>query len=136
MWPKTRGQRCWVHKTANVLNRLPKSQQSKAKRALQDIWMADMKNDEVKARVDKVWGQIRKTSAEKKALIEYLKYTSPGFVYSVGIPPSNAAAALASLRKLIAEPQRVATLRKRAAEFPKATHIMLLDVATGNPDIA
>jgi len=51
------------------------------------------------------------------ALVEYLKYTSPGFVYSVGIPPSNAAAALASLRKLIAEPQRVATLRKRAAYF-------------------
>src|SRR6201981_3370667 len=44
VWPKTRGQRCWVHKTANVLNRLPKSQQSKAKRALQDIWMAETKN--------------------------------------------------------------------------------------------
>jgi hypothetical protein len=37
VWPKTRGQRCWVHKTANVLNKLPKSQQSKAKRALQEI---------------------------------------------------------------------------------------------------
>ena len=35
VWPRTRGQRCWVHKTANVLNKLPKSQQSKAKRALQ-----------------------------------------------------------------------------------------------------
>jgi len=33
VWPKTRGQRCWVHKTANVLNKLPKSQQPKAKRA-------------------------------------------------------------------------------------------------------
>ena len=31
VWPQTRGQRCWVHKTANVLNKLPKSQQSKAK---------------------------------------------------------------------------------------------------------
>jgi transposase-like protein len=45
LWPKTRGQRCWVHKTANVLNKLPKSQQSKAKRALQEIWMAETKND-------------------------------------------------------------------------------------------
>src|SRR5437868_9666457 len=45
VWPKTREQRCWVHKTANVLNRLPRSQQSKAKRALQDIWMAETKND-------------------------------------------------------------------------------------------
>src|ERR1700736_3308712 len=33
VWPRTRGQRCWGHKTANVLNKLPKSQQSKAKRA-------------------------------------------------------------------------------------------------------
>jgi putative transposase len=45
VWPKTCGQRCWVHKTANVLNKLPKSQQSKAKRALQEIWMAETKND-------------------------------------------------------------------------------------------
>jgi putative transposase len=45
VWPQTRGQRCWVHKTANVLNKLPKSQQPKAKRALQDIWMAATRND-------------------------------------------------------------------------------------------
>ena len=45
VWPTTRGQRCWVHKTANVLNKLPKSQQSKAKRALQEIWMAETKKD-------------------------------------------------------------------------------------------
>src|SRR4051812_28169478 len=45
VWPKTRGQRCWVHKTANVLNKLPKSLQGKAKRALQDIWMAETKKD-------------------------------------------------------------------------------------------
>jgi putative transposase len=45
VWPKTRGQRCWVHKSANVLNKLPKSQQSKAKRALQEIWMAETKKD-------------------------------------------------------------------------------------------
>src|SRR3954447_19592636 len=45
VWPKTRGQRCWVHKTANVLNKLPKSQQPKAKRALQEIWMAETKKE-------------------------------------------------------------------------------------------
>jgi 7-keto-8-aminopelargonate synthetase-like enzyme len=49
--------------------------------------------------------------------VEYLKYTSPGFVFSVGIPPSNAAAALAALRKLEAEPERVAVLHERAAQF-------------------
>jgi putative transposase len=36
----TQGQRCWVHKTANVLHKLPKSGQPKAKAALQEIWMA------------------------------------------------------------------------------------------------
>jgi putative transposase len=45
VWPQTRAQRCWVHKTANVLNKLPKSQQAKAKRALQEIWMAETKRD-------------------------------------------------------------------------------------------
>ncbi len=45
VWPTTRGQRCWVHKTANVLNKLPKSQQPRAKRALQEIWMAETKKD-------------------------------------------------------------------------------------------
>jgi putative transposase len=49
VWPKTRAQRCWVHKTANVLNKLPKSQQPKAKRALQEIWMAETKKDALAA---------------------------------------------------------------------------------------
>ncbi len=44
-WPKTRGQRCWLHKTANVLNKLPKSQQSRAKGALHEIWMAETRAD-------------------------------------------------------------------------------------------
>jgi putative transposase len=41
----TRAQRCWVHKTGNVLNKLPKSQQAKAKAALHDIWMAESRVD-------------------------------------------------------------------------------------------
>ena len=45
VWPKTHAQRCWVHKTANVLNKLPKSLQARAKRALQDIWMAETRQD-------------------------------------------------------------------------------------------
>jgi putative transposase len=39
----TRWQRCWVHKTANILNKLPKSIQAKAKQRLRQIWMADNK---------------------------------------------------------------------------------------------
>jgi transposase-like protein len=43
IYPETRPQRCWVHKTANVLNYLPKSSQPKAKAALHEIWMAETK---------------------------------------------------------------------------------------------
>jgi 8-amino-7-oxononanoate synthase len=52
-----------------------------------------------------------------KALVEYLKYTAPGFVYSVGISPSNAAAALAAIRILKAEPERVTHLYERSKLF-------------------
>lgn len=41
IYPATQEQRCWVHKTANVLNKMPKSIQPKAKSMLQDIWMAE-----------------------------------------------------------------------------------------------
>ncbi len=43
IYPETRQQRCWVHKTANVLNYLPRSLQPKAKAALHEIWMAETK---------------------------------------------------------------------------------------------
>lgn len=41
IYPETTHQRCWVHKTANVLNKLPKSMQPKVKAAIHDIWMAE-----------------------------------------------------------------------------------------------
>ena len=43
IWPATREQRCWVHKTANVLNKMPRSIQPKAKGMLHEIWMAETK---------------------------------------------------------------------------------------------
>ncbi|WOB45846.1 aminotransferase class I/II-fold pyridoxal phosphate-dependent enzyme [Thermoleptolyngbya oregonensis NK1-22] len=55
--------------------------------------------------------------AGSKALVEYLKYTAPGFVYSVGMTPANTAAALASLRLLKREPERVQRLRARSQLF-------------------
>ena len=48
-WPMTRHQRCWVHKTANVLAKLPKAMQPKVKEALHDIWMADTRDAAHKA---------------------------------------------------------------------------------------
>ena len=49
IWPNTREQRCWVHKTANVLDKLPKSLQSEAKEKLHDIWMAPSRKKANKA---------------------------------------------------------------------------------------
>jgi transposase-like protein len=46
---ETREQRCWVHKTANVLNYLPTGKQAKAKQALHDIWQAETKADAERA---------------------------------------------------------------------------------------
>jgi 8-amino-7-oxononanoate synthase len=50
-------------------------------------------------------------------MVEYLKYTAPGFVYSVGLSPSNAGAALSALQVLQRQPQRVARLHELAALF-------------------
>ena len=48
-FPKTQCQRCWVHKTANILNKLPKSLQTHAKSKLHDIYMAPGKAQTEKA---------------------------------------------------------------------------------------
>jgi putative transposase len=45
VYPDSRRQRCWVHKTANILNKLPKSLQAKAKQKLHNIWQADSKDE-------------------------------------------------------------------------------------------
>jgi putative transposase len=49
VYPSTRPQRCWVHKTANVLNKLPRGLQVSAKNILHEIWMSASKEDAIKA---------------------------------------------------------------------------------------
>ena len=49
VYPKTSRQRCWVHKTANILDKLPKSIQSKAKSMIHDMYMAETKASALKA---------------------------------------------------------------------------------------
>jgi 7-keto-8-aminopelargonate synthetase-like enzyme len=70
-------------------------------------------------------------------LVEYLKYTAPGFVYSVGISPPNAATALAALAVLRREPQRVARLHALSSLFLRLARDRGLDtgVAAGTPVI-
>jgi putative transposase len=48
-FPKTRSQRCWVHKTANILDKMPKSTQTNAKKMIHEIYMAPTKDEGFKA---------------------------------------------------------------------------------------
>ena len=48
-FPESKRQRCWVHKTANILDKMPKSIQSKAKAMIQDMYMAPTKEDALAA---------------------------------------------------------------------------------------
>jgi len=49
IFPSTRRQRCWVHKTANILDKMPKSIQPKAKSAIHEMYMAPTKEAALKA---------------------------------------------------------------------------------------
>lgn len=75
-----------------------------------DLWMGTL---------SKSFGSCGGYIAGCKEVVEYLKYTAPGFVYSVGLSPSNCAAALASLRILEKEPQRVARVQANSRLFLK-----------------
>lgn len=48
-FPTTREQRCWVHKTANILDKLPKSMQGKAKQRIHDMYLAETKDQALEA---------------------------------------------------------------------------------------
>jgi 8-amino-7-oxononanoate synthase len=75
--------------------------------------------------------------AGRHELIEYFRYTLSGFIFSAGMSPPNAAAALAALHILREEPQRLAVLHERAAMFVRLARQAGVDVGTsaGTPVI-
>jgi 7-keto-8-aminopelargonate synthetase-like enzyme len=73
-----------------------------------DIWMGTL---------SKSFGSCGGYIGGSNALVEYLKYTAPGFVFSVGMSPPNAGAALAAFQVLEAEPERVGRLQERSRLF-------------------
>jgi 8-amino-7-oxononanoate synthase len=75
-----------------------------------DIWMGT---------ISKSLGSGGGYIAGHKELIQYLKYTTPALVFATAPSPANAAAALAAVRLLREEPQRVARLRQRSELFLK-----------------
>jgi 8-amino-7-oxononanoate synthase len=84
-----------------------------------DIWMGTLSKSLVSC-----GGYI----AGRKNLIDYLKRMAPGFVFSVGMAPAAAAAALAAVEILEREPERVGRLNERAALFLKLARDGGLDV--------
>ncbi len=80
----------------------------KVNRADVDLWMGTMSKS-----LASCGGYV----AGSKTLVQYLKYTAPGFIYSVGITPANAAAGLEALRQLEAHPEKVRRLHERSALF-------------------
>lgn len=73
-----------------------------------DIWMGTL---------SKTLASCGGYIAGEKALVEHLRYAAPGFLYSVGMAPPVAAAALEALRIMVAEPERVERLRQRGQFF-------------------
>jgi 8-amino-7-oxononanoate synthase len=73
-----------------------------------DIWMCTL---------SKTFASCGGYISGSKELVEYLKYTLPSFVFSVGISPPNCAAALAAIKLLDNEPERVERLRQNSAMF-------------------
>ncbi|MEO1102939.1 MAG: aminotransferase class I/II-fold pyridoxal phosphate-dependent enzyme [Pseudomonadota bacterium] len=68
--------------------------------------------------------------AGSASLVEYLKATAPGFVFSVGLPPASTAAALAALKVLDAEPERVTKLAENGQRFAEKAREAGLDIGT------
>ena len=78
---KVREQRCWFHKSANVVNRLPKSVQPRAREAIQEIWMAETREDAYKAfdrfgelygaKYPKAWECLQKDKEELLAFYDF-----------------------------------------------------------------
>jgi 8-amino-7-oxononanoate synthase len=86
-----------------------------------DIWMGTLSKT-----LSGCGGYIAGTHA----LVEHLKFLAPGFLYSVGMPPPVAAASLAALKRMQAEPERVATLQARGALFLKLARAAGIDTGT------
>lgn len=70
--------------------------------------------------------------AGETALVEHLKFLAPGFLYSVGMPPSVAAASLAALRRMKELPDRVAALQARGKFFLEQAKAAGIDTGTSS----
>ena len=80
-----REQRCWVHKTGNISNKLPKGLQNKAKGHLQDIWMAETRKDAETALL-RLPRRALEACADDEPHREHLRHGSPSHLSDQGLP--------------------------------------------------
>lgn len=83
-----------------------------------EIWMGG---------ISKAFASCGGYIAGPSSLIQYLRYTAPGFIYTTGMSPANAAAAVAAIKVLRAEPERVDLLRTRTRLFLRLARACGLD---------
>ncbi|MEV5379590.1 aminotransferase class I/II-fold pyridoxal phosphate-dependent enzyme [Streptomyces nondiastaticus] len=88
-------------------------------RADVDLWMGTL---------SKAIGSLGGYIAAREPIVEYLRFTAPLHIFSTGISPANAAAALEAIRVVRAEPQRVARLRELSDFFRAGARERGLDI--------
>ena len=86
-----------------------------------DLWMGTL---------SKAFGSCGGYIAGSATLVRWLKYTVPGFVYSIGLPPAAAGAALGAIELLCREPERVTKLRENARLFLQLANDAGLDTGS------
>ena len=105
VFSKTREQRCWVHKTANIINKLPRSIQAKAKADLQEIWMAETKEQALKAfdtfiakYEAKYPGAVKCLSKDKDVLLTFFDFPAEHWIHLRTTNPIESTFATVRLR--------------------------------------
>jgi transposase-like protein len=104
-FPETRAQRCWVHKTANILDKMPKGVQSKAKGRIHDMYMAETKEDALKAYKEflalyeaKFPGACQCLSKDKDVLFSFYDFPAEHWVHIRTTNPIESTFATVRLR--------------------------------------
>jgi len=110
VFPGSREQRCWVHKTANVLDAMPKSAQPVAKKALQDIYNAEDRHHAEQAvkTFAKLYGAkfpkaVAKITGDQDVLLEFYDYPVEHWIHLRTTHPIESTVATVRLRTRVTQ---------------------------------
>ena len=125
VFPDTREQRCWVHKTANVLDAMPKSAQPSAKKAIQDIYNAEDREHAEQAikTFAKLYGAkfpkaVKKITDDQDVLLEFSDFPAEHWIHLRTTNPVESTFATVRLRTKVTRGagSRAAALRALARQ--------------------